>query len=194
MDMYWRVPCATTQRLADRGTDDLRSERRALAHAARPVRTAHCVTWNEIVRATVALHMARRYSRARRQASPQLQALAKAREAFHTAAHALDAARSALEAQRNAARRMPVILAALESAVEVPAADREIVAEEVASLGARIERAKALVTAQEAEVERLEAELAGPLPEAIEAAKQRCELAHVEYGDVAEMACGHNVP
>ena len=147
--------------------------------------TAHCVTWNEIVRATVALHMARRYSRARRQASPQLQALAKAREAFHTAAHALDAARSALEAQRNAARRMPVILAALESAVEVPAADREIVAEEVVSLGARIERAKALVTAQEAEVER---------PEAIEAAKQRCELAHVEYGDVAEMACGHNVP
>ena len=139
--------------------------------------------------------MARRYTRAQlRQASPQLQALAKAREAFHTAAHALDAARSALEAQRNAARRMPVILAALESAVEVPAADREIVAEEVASLGDRIERARALVTAQEAEVERLEAELAGPLPEAIEAAKQRCELAHVEYGDVAEMACGHNVP
>lgn len=138
--------------------------------------------------------MARRYTRARRQASPQLQALAKAREAFHTAAHALDAARSALEAQSNGARRMPVVLAVLESSSELPASDQEIVDEEVASLRGRIDRSTALVAAQRSEIERLEAELAGPLPEAIEAAKQRCELAHVEYGDVAEMACGHNVP
>ena len=140
--------------------------------------------------------MAGRYSRTRRaRPSPQLVALAQAREAFHTAAHALDAARSALEAQHKAGRRMPAVLAALESALEVPASDREIIDEEIASLRRRIESGGALIAAQQAEVERLEAELAGPLLEAIEAAKLRCALAHVVFTEeVPALNCGHAIP
>lgn len=139
--------------------------------------------------------MARRYSRTRRQASPQLSALNQAREAYHATCHALDDARSALEAQSNGARRMPVVLAVLESSLELPASDQEIVDEEVASLRGRIDRSTALVAAQRSEIERLEAELAGPLPEAIEAAKRRCELARVAFIEaLPAMKCGHAVP